>query len=81
MHRREQCRLLPDRRTTSRKNSSDDMGTLRAEARGLGLTHEGEIAAAMVINKEAPAMTGQMIAHDGGEQLGWAQPGYPRNLE
>ena len=25
---------------------------------------------------EAPAMTGQMIALDGGEHLGWAQPGH-----
>jgi hypothetical protein len=29
----------------------------------------------------APAMTGQMIALDGGEHLGWAQPGQPPGVE
>ena len=35
-----------------------------------------EIAAAMRFILEAPAMTGQMIALDGGEHLGWARPGH-----
>jgi NAD(P)-dependent dehydrogenase (short-subunit alcohol dehydrogenase family) len=35
----------------------------------------GEIAAAMRFIIEAPAMTGQMIALDGGEHLGWSHPG------
>ena len=33
-----------------------------------------EIAAALRFILEAPAMTGQMIALDGGQHLGWAQP-------
>ena len=33
-----------------------------------------EIAAALRFLLEAPAMTGQMIALDGGQHLGWAQP-------
>jgi NAD(P)-dependent dehydrogenase (short-subunit alcohol dehydrogenase family) len=40
-----------------------------------------EIAAAMRFILEAPAMTGQMIALDGGEHLGWAQPGQAPILE
>ena len=38
-------------------------------------TSPGEIAAALRFILSAPAMTGQMIALDGGEHLGWAQPG------
>jgi NAD(P)-dependent dehydrogenase (short-subunit alcohol dehydrogenase family) len=38
-------------------------------------TSPGEIAAALRFILAAPAMTGQMIALDGGEHLGWAQPG------
>lgn len=38
-------------------------------------TSPAEIAAAMRFILEAPAMTGQMIALDGGEHLGWTQPG------
>jgi NAD(P)-dependent dehydrogenase (short-subunit alcohol dehydrogenase family) len=34
-----------------------------------------EIAAALRFILGAPSMTGQMIALDGGEHLGWAQPG------
>jgi NAD(P)-dependent dehydrogenase (short-subunit alcohol dehydrogenase family) len=37
-------------------------------------TSPGEIAAAMRFILSAPAMTGQMIALDGGQHLGWAQP-------
>jgi NAD(P)-dependent dehydrogenase (short-subunit alcohol dehydrogenase family) len=37
-------------------------------------TSPGEIAAAMRFILAAPAMTGQMIALDGGQHLGWAQP-------
>jgi NAD(P)-dependent dehydrogenase (short-subunit alcohol dehydrogenase family) len=38
-------------------------------------TSPGEIAAALRFILAAPAMTGQMIALDGGEHLGWAQSG------
>ena len=38
-------------------------------------TSPEEIAAALRFILSAPAMTGQMIALDGGEHLGWAQPG------
>jgi NAD(P)-dependent dehydrogenase (short-subunit alcohol dehydrogenase family) len=38
-------------------------------------TSPREIAAAMRFILDAPAMTGQMIALDGGEHLGWAQSG------
>jgi NAD(P)-dependent dehydrogenase (short-subunit alcohol dehydrogenase family) len=44
-------------------------------------TSPREVAAAMRFILEAPAMTGQMIALDGGEHLGWAQPGYAPILE
>jgi NAD(P)-dependent dehydrogenase (short-subunit alcohol dehydrogenase family) len=37
-------------------------------------TSPGEIAAAARFILAAPAMTGQMIALDGGQHLGWAQP-------
>jgi NAD(P)-dependent dehydrogenase (short-subunit alcohol dehydrogenase family) len=40
---------------------------------GHGATPE-EIAAGVRFILSAPAMTGQMIALDGGEHLGWAQP-------
>jgi hypothetical protein len=36
-------------------------------------TSPQEIAAAMRFILSAPAMTGQMIALDGGQHLGWAQ--------
>ncbi|MGE0257817.1 MAG: SDR family oxidoreductase [Alphaproteobacteria bacterium] len=39
-------------------------------------TSPREIAAAMRFILDAPAMTGQMIALDGGEHLGWAQRGH-----
>ncbi len=38
-------------------------------------TRPEEIAAAVRFLIDAPAVTGQMIALDGGEHLGWAQPG------
>ena len=38
-------------------------------------TSPSEIAAALRFILAAPAMTGQMIALDGGQHLGWAQPG------
>jgi NAD(P)-dependent dehydrogenase (short-subunit alcohol dehydrogenase family) len=44
-------------------------------------TSPREIAAALRFVIEAPAMTGQMIALDGGEHLGWAQPGRAPILE
>jgi NAD(P)-dependent dehydrogenase (short-subunit alcohol dehydrogenase family) len=37
-------------------------------------TSPAEVAAALRFILEAPSMTGQMIALDGGEHLGWAQP-------
>jgi NAD(P)-dependent dehydrogenase (short-subunit alcohol dehydrogenase family) len=37
-------------------------------------TSPAEIAAAMRFILAAPAMTGQMVALDGGQHLGWAQP-------
>ncbi len=40
---------------------------------GRGTSPE-EIAAALRFILSAPAMTGQMIALDGGQHLGWAQP-------
>ena len=39
-------------------------------------TSPREIAAALRFILDAPALTGQMIALDGGEHLGWAQPGH-----
>jgi len=44
-------------------------------------TSPGEIAAALRFILTAPAMTGQMIALDGGEHLGWAQPGQASVVE
>jgi NAD(P)-dependent dehydrogenase (short-subunit alcohol dehydrogenase family) len=40
-------------------------------------TSPDEIAAALRFILDAPAMTGQMIALDGGQHLGWAQPQRP----
>src|SRR5262249_15958702 len=37
-------------------------------------TSPEEVAAALRFILPAPAMTGQMIALDGGQHLGWAQP-------
>jgi NAD(P)-dependent dehydrogenase (short-subunit alcohol dehydrogenase family) len=44
-------------------------------------TSPDEIAAALRFILTAPAMTGQMIALDGGEHLGWAQPGQGEIVE
>jgi len=44
-------------------------------------TSPGEIAAALRFILSAPGMTGQMIALDGGEHLGWAQPGQGQVIE
>jgi len=44
-------------------------------------TSPEEIAAALRFILSAPAMTGQMIALDGGEHLGWAQPGQGEVVE
>ena len=44
-------------------------------------TEPQEIADAVRFIVGAPAMTGQMIALDGGEHLAWAQPGSGRALE
>jgi NAD(P)-dependent dehydrogenase (short-subunit alcohol dehydrogenase family) len=44
-------------------------------------TSPSEIAAAMRFILSAPAMTGQMIALDGGQHLGWAHPQRPPSVE
>jgi NAD(P)-dependent dehydrogenase (short-subunit alcohol dehydrogenase family) len=44
-------------------------------------TSPEEIAAALRFILAAPAMTGQMIALDGGQHLGWAQPGQTPQVE
>jgi NAD(P)-dependent dehydrogenase (short-subunit alcohol dehydrogenase family) len=44
-------------------------------------TSPDEIAAALRFILAAPAMTGQMIALDGGQHLGWAQPGQTVQVE
>jgi NAD(P)-dependent dehydrogenase (short-subunit alcohol dehydrogenase family) len=44
-------------------------------------TSPREVAAALRFILDAPAMTGQMIALDGGEHLGWAQPSRSAALE
>jgi NAD(P)-dependent dehydrogenase (short-subunit alcohol dehydrogenase family) len=44
-------------------------------------TSPDEVAAALRFILAAPAMTGQMIALDGGEHLGWAQSGHAPVLE
>jgi NAD(P)-dependent dehydrogenase (short-subunit alcohol dehydrogenase family) len=44
-------------------------------------TSPAEIAAALRFILAAPAMTGQMIALDGGQHLGWAQPGQTPVIE
>jgi len=44
-------------------------------------TSPGEIAAALRYILSAPAMTGQMIALDGGQHLGWAQSQRPSIIE
>ncbi len=44
-------------------------------------TSPQEVAAALRFILSAPAMTGQMIALDGGQHLGWGQPQPPPNPE
>jgi NAD(P)-dependent dehydrogenase (short-subunit alcohol dehydrogenase family) len=44
-------------------------------------TSPEEVAATVRFILAAPAMTGQMIALDGGEHLGWAQPGHTLMVE
>ena len=44
-------------------------------------TSPEEVAAALRFIVAAPAMTGQMIALDGGEHLGWAQPSHTPPIE
>jgi NAD(P)-dependent dehydrogenase (short-subunit alcohol dehydrogenase family) len=44
-------------------------------------TSPEEIGAALRFILAAPAMTGQMIALDGGQHLGWAQPGQTPQVE
>jgi len=44
-------------------------------------TSPEEIGRAVLAILAMPAMTGQMIALDGGEHLGWAQPGQGEVIE
>jgi NAD(P)-dependent dehydrogenase (short-subunit alcohol dehydrogenase family) len=44
-------------------------------------TSPDEIAVALRFILAAPSMTGQMIALDGGQHLGWAQPGQTPQVE
>ena len=55
-----------------RQTAEQFLGRVRAMPLRRG-TSPGEIAAALRFILAAPAMTGQMIALDGGEHLGWAQ--------
>ncbi|MEQ8968415.1 MAG: SDR family oxidoreductase [Azospirillaceae bacterium] len=59
------------------KNERQSDAHFEAQWRAVPLerpTDPAEIAAAIRFILAAPAMTGQMIALDGGEHLGWAQP-------
>lgn len=61
---------LPSRR------QSDEQFAAQAAAQPLGRgTTPDEIADAAAYLLNAPAVTGQMLALDGGQHLGWAQPG------
>ena len=63
---------LPSRRQT------DDQFARQCEALPLGRgTSPDEICAALRFILSAPSMTGQMIALDGGQHLGWAPGGMP----
>jgi NAD(P)-dependent dehydrogenase (short-subunit alcohol dehydrogenase family) len=64
-----------------RQSEADFQRQWRAMPLGRGTTPE-EIAAAVRFILAAPSMTGQMIALDGGQHLGWAQSagGAGRNL-
>ena len=68
---------LPSPRQSRRADSSGNAGKMPLR-RG---TSPGEIAAALRFILAAPAMTGQMIALDGGQHLGWAQPGQTPQVE
>ena len=57
----------------SPRQTAEQFAPARAMPLGRG-TSPQEIAAAMRFILAAPAMTGQMIALDGGQHLGWAQP-------
>jgi NAD(P)-dependent dehydrogenase (short-subunit alcohol dehydrogenase family) len=57
-----------------RQSPEQFIARCRAMPLGRG-TSPDEIAAALRFILSAPAMTGQMIALDGGEHLGWAQSG------
>ncbi len=61
---------------------SEEQFLARVSAMPLGRgTSPGEVAAALRFILAAPAMTGQMIALDGGEHLGWATPGHKAVVE
>lgn len=57
----------------SRQTDADFAAQRDATPLGRGTSPE-EICAALRFLIDAPAVTGQMIALDGGEHLGWAQP-------
>ena len=60
----------------SRQSPEDFARQCRATPLGVGTT-PAEICAALQFLLAAPALTGQMIALDGGLHLGWAVPGQP----
>jgi len=63
-----------------RQTEEQFLARVRAMPLGRG-TGPDEVAAALRFILAAPAMTGQMIALDGGEHLGWAQPGHKAVVE
>ena len=64
----------------SRQSEADFARQCRATPLGVG-TSPAEICTALQFILAAPAMTGQMIALDGGQHLGWAVPGHPPSFE
>jgi NAD(P)-dependent dehydrogenase (short-subunit alcohol dehydrogenase family) len=65
---------------SERQSPKQFLDRCRAMPLGRGTGPE-EIVAALRFILAAPALTGQMIALDGGEHLGWAQPGQPPVVE
>jgi NAD(P)-dependent dehydrogenase (short-subunit alcohol dehydrogenase family) len=61
--------------TLRNERQSDEHFAVQSAAVPMGRSVEpGEICAAIRFLIDAPSVTGQMIAVDGGEHLGWAQP-------
>ena len=75
LRRQDPARIIADAQrglndaTQSAAEAQDNLNRLR----DIGASPR-EIAGAMRFILAAPAMTGQMIALDGGQHLGWAQP-------